>query len=150
MQRDLLKMYEEVTIETPRSSLTPKRDQGEAVSDLLHMIMSILERIELHTEYRALTFGQIPTMNITVKLDSKADTSLGVVEVNPMLVTSYNPVDSVRLTHDSERLKQLALPKGSLRASYQGSSYEHSLQEDEESKTQNFSSFNQQMEPKEA
>jgi hypothetical protein len=73
---------------------------------LLHMIMSILERIELHNEYRQLAFGHIPTMNITVKVDSKADTSLGV-DIQPQIfLTTTNPtVESVRLTHDTERLK---------------------------------------------
>jgi len=70
----------------------------------MQMIIVILERIELHNEYRALNFGLIPTMNITVKIDSKADTSLGVV-VNPVMVTSFNPMESMRLTHDTERLK---------------------------------------------
>ena len=84
------------------------------------MIMVILERIELHNEYRAMMFGMIPTMNITVKVDSLADTSLGVV-VNPVMVTSFNPVESMRLTHDTERLKQLAMPKGSVHTSLQPS-----------------------------
>jgi hypothetical protein len=105
MQRDLLKMYEEVTaMESQRSSVGPKKEQEEAVRDMLQMIMVILERIELHNEYRAMTFGMIPTMNITVKVDSKADTSLGVV-VNPVMIASFAQVDSMRLTHDTERLK---------------------------------------------
>ncbi len=105
MQRDLLKMYEEITMESHRSS--PKPEHEEAVNDLMHMIMLILERIELHNEYRALAFGLIPTMNITVKVDSKADTSLAT---NTVMVTSYNHpvVETARVTHDTERLKQLA------------------------------------------
>lgn len=105
MQRELLKMYEEVNAsESQRSSLGSKREQEEAIRDMLQMTMVILERIELHNEYRAMTFGTIPTMNITVKVDSKADTSLGVV-VNPVMIGSFAQVDSMRLTHDTERLK---------------------------------------------
>jgi hypothetical protein len=106
MQRELLKMYEEVTaMESQRSSVGgPRKEQEEAVRDMLQMIMVILERIELHNEYRAMTFGTIPTMNITVKVDSKADTSLGVV-VSPVMIGSFTQVDSMRLTHDAERLK---------------------------------------------
>ena len=104
MQRDLIKMYEEVTTVVRESHRSTKKEQEEAVNDLLHMIMVILERIELHNEYRAMTFGLIPTMNITVKVDSKADTNLSNA---PMIVSSYIPGtdSSVRLTHDSERLK---------------------------------------------
>lgn len=76
MQKDIMKMWDEVNSETQRSSHSSKKDQEEAVKEMVQMVAVILERIELHNEYRALVFGLIPTMNITVKIDSKAETSL--------------------------------------------------------------------------
>ena len=95
----------------------------------------VLERIELHNEYRAIKFGLIPTMNITVKIDSKAES--GVVSGPPLTVTQFDPVESVRITHDTERMRQLALPKGSF-----------SSTSAEEKKESNISSFDHVMQPK--
>jgi hypothetical protein len=52
MQRDMFKMYEEIDQLSARSQKTE-----EAILDLHNFITVVLERIELHNEYRAFAFG---------------------------------------------------------------------------------------------
>jgi hypothetical protein len=75
MLRDIFKMYDEITAENVKGT---KKD--EAVIDMMNFVSALIERIDLHNEYRAIAYGLVPTMNITVKVDSKAETSLGQVQ----------------------------------------------------------------------
>jgi len=52
MQRDIFKMYEEIDQYSARSIKTE-----ESILDLHNFITVVLERIELHNEYRAFAFG---------------------------------------------------------------------------------------------
>lgn len=107
MLRDIFRMYDEITLENQRGI---KRE--DAVIDMMNFVSALIERIDLHTEFRALAFSGFPTMNITVKMDSKVESSQNNLPAITTL-TSFNPVESVRVTHDTERLKFLSQPKSS-------------------------------------
>ena len=68
-------MYEEITELDSHSAFG-------ATIDLHCFITVVLERIELHNEYRALVFGsQRTSLSSTVKVDSKSCTQFNPAEV---------------------------------------------------------------------
>lgn len=64
-------MYDEIEQFTNRSSKTE-----EALLDLHNFITVVLERIELHNEYRTFMFSNNAPHNHTVKIDSRVETML--------------------------------------------------------------------------
>jgi hypothetical protein len=59
MQRDIFRMYDEI-------EQLSCRKNAETVIDLHNFITVVLERIELHNEYRMFMFGNIKTEAIVV------------------------------------------------------------------------------------
>ena len=66
MQRDIFRMYDEIEQLSNRSVKAE-----EAFLDLHNFITVVLERIELHNEYRAFMFAP---HNLNIKIDSRVDT----------------------------------------------------------------------------
>lgn len=72
MQRDVFRMYDEIEQFSNRSSKTE-----EALLDLHNFITVLLERIELHNEYRTFMQSNVnPIHNQTVKIDSRGETMI--------------------------------------------------------------------------
>jgi flagellin-like hook-associated protein FlgL len=71
MQRDIFRMYDEINQISNRS-----QKSEEAILDMHNFITVVLERIELHNEYRTFMFSNMN--NHTVKIDSRLENNMVV------------------------------------------------------------------------
>ena len=125
MQRDVFKMYEEIEQLSSRSLKTE-----EAILDMHNFITVVLERIELHNEFRAFKYGTAGRHQSSNSFQARFDTmvAVGGGAVTPNIHT--NP-ESLRITHDNTEemfYKQSVITQGvTLKASVLDQQQPHSF-----------------------